>query len=160
MHKCNMPSTLYYFYLIPFLKGIMFAYHQHILLFLYQKSQGTQELHMRSNLYYISVLTSFSKLFILPQCYLDSMPLTVFNSRVTKLIKCLGLLLFPFKFDNQLCDLFLFKFIVLRHMYVGYTNKFFCEQLSVNTFSHTFVHFTIVLLTSYDFTSYYIVLLM
>ena len=34
----------------------------------------------------------------------------------------------------------------------------FCERLNFNPFSRTFVHFNIVILTWYDFTSYSIVL--
>ena len=34
----------------------------------------------------------------------------------------------------------------------------FCERLNFNTFMRTFIHFTIVVLTFYDFTSYFILL--
>ena len=63
-----------------------------------------------------------------------------------------------FILDNHLCDRFVFKFILLRHMYVGYTNISFCQWLNSNPFSRTFVHFTIVVLTWYDFTLSSIVL--
>ena len=43
-------------------------------------------------------------------------------------------------------------------IYVGFTNILFCEKLSFNPFIRTFVHFTIVLLTWYYFTSYSILL--
>ena len=59
---------------------------------------------------------------------------------------------------DHLRDRFLFKFILLHHIYVGYTNIYFYEQLTFNPFCYTFVKFTIVVLTWYDFTSYSIVL--
>ena len=74
----------------------------------------------------------FKNLIILPQCYLGSMPLAAFSSRVTRLIRCLGLIWFPFNFDNHLRACLLFKFILLLHIYVGYTNMSFCEWLSFN----------------------------
>ena len=86
------------------------------------------------------------------------MPLADFSSRVTRIIRCLGLILCLFKSDIHLRDRFLFKFILLRHMYVGYTNSSFFKRLSSNPFSCTFIHFTIVVLNWYDFRSYYIVL--
>ena len=45
-----------------------------------------------------------------------------------------------------------------RNLFVGFTNILFCERLSFNLFSRTFVNFTIALLIWYDFTSYSIVL--
>ena len=66
--------------------------------------------------------------------------------------------IFPILILNCLRDRLLFKFILLHQNYVGYTNMFFCEKLGFNTFSHTFVNFTIVILTWYNFTSYSIVL--
>ena len=46
----------------------------------------------------------------------------------------------------------------MRHILVGHTNISFCERLNFNTFMRTFLNFTIVILTWYDFTSYSIVL--
>ena len=63
------------------------------------------------------------------------------------------------KIWNYLCDCFLFKFVLLLHIYVGYTKISFCELLNFNTFSRTFVHFIIVILTWYDFRPYSIVYL-
>ena len=57
-----------------------------------------------------------------------------------------------FILNNHLRNRFISKFILLRHVYVGYSNISFRERLSFNTFSHTFVHFTIAVLTWYDFT--------
>ena len=58
---------------------------------------------------------------------------------------------------NLLRDGFLFKFVLLLHILVSHTNIFFCERLNFNIFMGTFVHFDIVVLTRYDFTSYSIV---
>ena len=60
----------------------------------------------------------------------------------------------PFKFESHLHYCFLFKFVLLCHILVGYTNIFLCERLIFNLFSHTFVHLTIVVLNSYDSTSW------
>ena len=81
-----------------------------------------------------------------------------FSVRVTRLIICLGLILCPLKSDNHLHERLLFNYILLCHMYVGYTNIYFCERLSFNTFSLTFMHFNIVVLSWYDFAPYYILL--
>ena len=70
-----------------------------------------------------------------------------------------GNYIFPIILDH-VCDLFLIKSIFLLHIYVGYTNISFSEWLSFNIFCHTFVHFTTVFLTWYDFMSYSIVLSM
>ena len=61
-------------------------------------------------------------------------------------------------FENHLRDILLFKFILLRHIHIGYNNIYLRERLSFNTFIRTFVHSTIVALTWYSFTSYDIVL--
>ena len=82
---------------------------------------------------------------------------TAFRSRVTRLIKYLGLIFCPNKFYH-LRDRFLFKFILLRHICVGYKKIPFCEQLSFNPFVRTFVQFTIFVLTWYNFTPYYMIL--
>ena len=52
----------------------------------------------------------------------------------------------------------IFKFVLLRHILIGHTNISFCVRLNFNPFIPTFVHFTIVVLTWYDFTTYSIVL--
>ena len=75
----------------------------------------------------------------------------------TGFITCLGLIFYPIKFDH-LCDRFLYKFILLRNIHVDYTSISFCYLLIFNSFCCTFVHFTIVVFTWYDFTSYYILL--
>ena len=50
------------------------------------------------------------------------------------------------------------RFNLLRHIYVGFTNRSLCERLRYNPFNRTYILFTIVFLTWYDLTSYYIVL--
>ena len=50
------------------------------------------------------------------------------------------------------------SFNLLRHIYVGFTNMYFCERLSYNPFHFTSVIFTILFLTWYDLLSYSIVL--
>ena len=65
---------------------------------------------------------------------------------------------FPIQIWNILRDFFLFKFVLLCHILVVYTNLSFCEQFNINPFYCTFVHFTIVILTWHDFTSYSMVL--
>ena len=64
----------------------------------------------------------------------------------------------PIQIWNGKRDRFLFNLILLHHIYVGYTNMCSCERLCFNLFCCTFVHFTIVVLTWYKFTSYSIVL--
>ena len=81
-----------------------------------------------------------------------------FSWCITTFIIFMGLISFPFTFENNLHYCLLFKFIFLRHIIVAYTNIYFWEQLIFKPFSPTFVHFTIVIFTWYDFTSYYIVL--
>ena len=71
-----------------------------------------------------------------------------------------GFYILPVKNSNCLCDLFIFKFALLRHIIVGYTNIDLYERLNFDPFIHTFVHFTIVVLNWCYFTSYSIVLLM
>ena len=68
-----------------------------------------------------------------------------------------GTSILPIQIWNRLHDRFLFKFF-LHNILVGCAKLSFCERLTFNTFSHTFVHFTIVILTSHDFMSFYIVL--
>ena len=53
----------------------------------------------------------------------------------------------------------LMHFNLLRQIYVGFTNMYFCERLSYNPSNRTSVLFTIVFLSWYDLTSYSIVLL-
>ena len=90
---------------------------------------------------------------ILPQQYTAS----YFSMRVTRFIKFLGFIFCLITFDH-LRNHFLFKFILFCHVYIGYTNISFYEQLIFNTFCCTFLYFTIVVLNWYDFTSYSIVL--
>ena len=85
------------------------------------------------------------------------MTLGGFISRVARYVTCLRLIFWPIKFYH-LCDRFLFKFFSLCHIYVGCTNISFYERLSFNNICCTSVHFNIVVLTWYDFTSYSIVL--
>ena len=66
--------------------------------------------------------------------------------------------IFPFRCENHLHYRFLFKFFLLHHIHVCCPKISFREHLSFNTFSRTFVHFTILISTCYDFTSYSIVL--
>ena len=68
--------------------------------------------------------------------------------------------IFPIQILHRLRDRFFYKFLLLRQIYIGYTNISFCEKLSFNTFSCTFVHFTIIIFSWYDFTSYSILLRM
>ena len=67
---------------------------------------------------------------------------------------------FPIQIWNHLRDRFIFKFVLVRQILVGYTNVYFCERLNFNPFSCTFVHFNIVVLTWHDFTPYFIVFTM
>ena len=97
-------------------------------------------------------------LFRIQLYYLGSMSLMDFCLHFTRLVRCMGLILCPFKIDIHLHDRLLFEFILLCHMYVGYTKIFLCERLSFNLFSRTFEKFTIVVLILYDFTPYSIVL--
>ena len=60
-------------------------------------------------------------------------------------------LFFPIKFYH-FRDRFLLKFILLHDIYVGYTKISFCDKLIFNHFCRTFVYFTIVDFTWYDFT--------
>ena len=111
-------------------------------------------------LFYISVAPysqyhHIQNLIILPRYYAAR----DFSSRVTSFTQCLGLIFFPIIFYH-LCYCFLFKFTLLRHIYVGCTIISFCEQLSFNPFSLTFVHFIIVVLTCYYLKSYSTVLTM
>ena len=46
----------------------------------------------------------------------------------------------------------------MRPILVGYTNISFYERLKYNPFRSTYLHFTIIVLTWYDFTLYSIVL--
>ena len=69
-----------------------------------------------------------------------------------------GTYIFSLKLENHLHYCFLFKFFLLRQINVDCTNISLCERLRFNSFSHTFLHFTIVILTWYDFTSQYMVL--
>ena len=71
-----------------------------------------------------------------------------------------GTYILTIKIWNRLRDCFTYKFVLLRHILVGYTNVYFCDKLNFNTFSRTFVHFTIFVLTWNDFTSYSILLSM
>ena len=59
---------------------------------------------------------------------------------------------------NRLHDSFLFNFVLLSRILVGYTNIYLCELLNFNPFSRNFLNFTIFVLTWYHFTSYSIVL--
>ena len=52
-----------------------------------------------------------------------------------------GTYIFPIKIWNCLYDRFLFKFVLLCHIFVVYTNISFCERLSSNPFSCIFVTF-------------------
>ena len=61
---------------------------------------------------------------------------------------------FPIQIWNRLRDRYLFNFFLLHHILVVHTNIYFCEWLKFNLFIHTFVHFTIVVLTWHDLTSY------
>ena len=38
MHEFHMRAILYYFYVIDFFEGLIFAYHQHVLELLYWES--------------------------------------------------------------------------------------------------------------------------
>ena len=64
-------------------------------------------------------------------------------------------LIFYYLRSMPLTDLvrFMFKFVLLSHTLVGYTNIYLYDRLNLYHFMHTFVHFTIVVLTWYDFTS-------
>ena len=59
---------------------------------------------------------------------------------------------------NLLRNSFIFKFVLLHHILVVHTKIFSYERLNFNTFSRTYVHFIIVILTWHDFTSYSLVL--
>ena len=52
----------------------------------------------------------------------------------------------------------MFHFVSLFHLLVGHGNGYFCERLTVNPFSCTLVHFTIVIMTWYAYLLYYVVL--
>ena len=85
------------------------------------------------------------------------MPIADFSLRVTSVFEVQDLH-FSIKIWNRLHDFFLFKFVLFHHILVGHTNISFCERLKLNIFMRTFVYFTIVVLTWYDFKSYSIVL--
>ena len=95
---------------------------------------------------------------------LNSNTLSVFCSRIlvraSQAYLRSGNLIFHIQIWNRLRDCFLFKFILLRHICVGYTNTSFCDKLSFNPFSCTILYFDILFLTWYDFTSYSIELSM
>ena len=59
---------------------------------------------------------------------------------------------------NRLRDRFLFKFVLLLYIIIGFTKIFFWQRLKFNPFMNNFVHFTILILTWCNLTSYYIVL--
>ena len=96
--------------------------------------------------------------FIFKLYYLGCKPLGDFSLHVTGIIRCLRLILYPFKYEKHLCYCFWFKVILLNYIQVGNTKINFCERSSFNPFISIFVHFTILFLTWYDFTSYSIVL--
>ena len=73
---------------------------------------------------------------ILPRYYSDR----VFSTCVIRFITCLGLIFWPITFGH-LFGRFLFKFILFCHVYIGYTNISFYEQLIFNTFCCTFLYF-------------------
>ena len=87
------------------------------------------------------------------------MPLMYFSFCVTSVFEVQGLH-FSIKILNCLHDRFLFKFVLFHHVLVGHNKISLCDQLKFNIFMRTFVYFTIVVLTWYDFKSYSIVLLM
>ena len=85
------------------------------------------------------------------------MPLADFSLRVFSVFEVRDLH-FSYSIWNRLRGRFVLKFVLLRHILVGDTDFYFYERLKLNPFSCTFVYFTIVIFTWYDFTSYYIVL--
>ena len=87
------------------------------------------------------------------------MPLAYFSSRILSVFEVQDLHI-AYSNRNWLRYWFIFRFVLLGHIPVGHTNIFFCGRLNFNPFSHTFVNFTIFILTWYDFTSYYILLTM
>ena len=78
------------------------------------------------------------------------MPLTDFSSRVFSIFEVWDLHI-AYTNLNRLCDWLIFKFDLLHHILVGHTNISFYERLNFNPFMRTFVHFTIAVLTWYDF---------
>ena len=161
MYKFHVHSTLYSFYLMPFFKGLVFAYHQHVFpQLILGKLQDARIPSMRSTPYSVFVFASLfrfisltKKLIILPQQYAAR----VFQLARHKAHQKSGNYAHS-DLKNRLCAYFLFKFKLLSHIYVCYTNMSFWEQLSGNPSSCNFVLFTIVVLTWYEFTSYSIVL--
>ena len=81
------------------------------------------------------------------------MPLADFSLHVTSLFQVWYLHLL-IQIWNRLRDCLLFKFFLLRHILIGYTNLYLFWRLNWNTLMHTFLNFTVVILTSHDFTSY------
>ena len=85
------------------------------------------------------------------------MPLADFSLRVFSVFEVRDLH-FSYSIWNHLRGPFVLKFVLLRHILVGDTDFYFYERLKLNPFSCTFVYFTIVIFTWYDFKSYSIVL--
>ena len=89
--------------------------------------------------------------------YLHIIPLTAFSLHVYIVLEVWDLHI-VYSNRKRLRDCFIFKFVLLRHILIVHTNNFFCERLNFNPLIRIFLHFTIVVLTWYDLTSYYIVL--
>ena len=66
-----------------------------------------------------------------------------------------GTYIFPIQIRNHLRDCLIFRFVLLWHILVGHTKISFFEGLHSNPFMLTFVYCTKVVLTWYDFMSYY-----
>ena len=104
-----------------------------------------REFCMRSTSYSVLVFAPFLE--FSSTTYVHIIFLAGFSLCATRLIRLPSLILCQFKFDNHLCDRFVFKCILLCHMYIGCTIISIYVWLSFNLFSCTFVHFTIVILT-------------
>ena len=113
---------------IPF--GVfVLTYNQQVLVFLDEEVRGLKistflQIHIIfiSQWHHLGDIVTFIDLFY----YLVSTPLGCFSLRVTRFIRCIGLII-PNSKLNHLCYCLLFKIILLRHIYVGYTNIYFCE---------------------------------
>ena len=110
---------------------------------------------------------AFKYVFLLVDCvtfrilfyYISSTPLRACRLLVTRLIKCLVLILCPITFD-YLRDRVLFEVILLCNICIVYINVSFSELKRFKPYCCMFVHFTIAVLTWYEFTSFSIILLM
>ena len=71
------------------------------------------------------------------------MPLSDFSSRVISVFEIRGLDI-AYWYWNCLGDHTIFQFVPLRDILVDHANSYFCERLTMNRFSRSFVRFVLL----------------